>query len=110
MKPEGLTLLNAAILTCYGVFNYSPISLTRARALVREAKRVQSAVGHASTAEILSDLLDYPVSMNRMEYKQEAGEAALIFRLNQRPEEGKILSRKEIEEIGYEFGLLIRIE
>ncbi|WP_352432769.1 DUF1874 domain-containing protein [Pyrinomonas sp.] len=36
------------------------------------------------------------------------GEAALVFRLKRRIPEGKVLNRREIEEVGYEFGLLTR--
>lgn len=35
-------------------------------------------------------------------------EIAIVFKLKGRPEEGKILTIQEIEEIGYEFGVLIR--
>lgn len=108
MKNEKITLLNAAILTAYGAFEFKPVSLEEARRMVREAAQVQSAIGHASTAEILSELLEFPVEKNRFEYEQQAGETALIFRLKQRPPEGKVLSRAEIEEIGYEFGVLTR--
>jgi len=108
MKNEKITLLNAAILTAYGTFDYKLISLVEAKQIVREADEVQSAIGHSSTAEILSELLEFPVDKNRFEYKQKTGETALIFRLKQRPPEGKILSHEEIEEIGYEFGVLKR--
>lgn len=110
MKNEKITLLNAAILTAYGAFDYKFIPLEEARRIVREADAVQSAIGHSSTAEILAELLEFPVDKNRFEYKQETGETALIFRLKQRPPEGKILSREEIEEIGYEFGILRRLK
>ena len=45
---------------------------------------------------------------NIKEWKQDSGNQALIFKLNGRPEEGKILSVEEIKEIGYEFGLLTK--
>jgi hypothetical protein len=110
MKNVKITLLNSAILTAYGIFDYKFISLEEAKLTVRTADEVQSGIGHASTAEILAELLEFPVDKNRFEYKQETGETALIFRLKQRPSEGKILNRAEIEEIGYEFGLLRRLK
>lgn len=109
MENERITLLNAPILTTYGAFDYQPVTLEEARRRAREAGEIQSAIGHASTAEILSELLEIPVVQNRMEYKQEPGEAALIFRLKKRPPEGVVLNRREIEEIGYEFGVLRRL-
>ena len=35
---------------------------------------------------------------------------ALVFKLLGRPEEGKLLTLSEIEEIGYKFQMLIKIE
>lgn len=65
-----------------------------------------SAIGHQSTADILTELLDMPIPMNRILFQQEPGQKAICFKLKGRPEEGKILSREEIEQIGYEFKLL----
>lgn len=108
-----LVLLNTTIITAYGSYEYKPITLDDARALVREfrhrGKIIESAVGHQSTADLLSVLLDHQVSVNRMEFKQTLDAIALVFKLRQRPPEGKILNRDEIEAIGYEFGLLSRI-
>jgi len=108
MKNEKITLLNAAILTAYGTFDYKLVTLEEARQIVRGAGEVQSAIGHSSTAETLAELLEIPVAVNRIQYLQRTGEAALIFRLKQRAPEGKVLNREEIEEIGYEFGVLRR--
>lgn len=68
----------------------------------------QSAIGHASTAEILSDLLGVLVPVARIQYEQQPGEQALVFKLRGRAPEGVILDRSQIEEIGYDFGLLTR--
>jgi hypothetical protein len=112
MNETKLTLLNTSILTSFGTYIYEPLTLEEARALVsefqREEKTIQSAIGHQATAELLSGLLDYTVAINRMEFKQTVETAALVFKLKERPPEGKILSREELEEIGYEFGLLTR--
>lgn len=112
MNQTQLTLLNTCILTDYGTFNFQPLSLDEARALVREfegaGKTIQSAIGHQSTAELLTTLLEFPVAANRMAYVQTVNDAALVLKLKARPPEGKVLSRAELEEIGYEFGLLTR--
>ncbi len=115
LTPTGeirhITLLNTAILTTYGAFHYAPFSLEGARALLHEfSVSYASAIGHASTAEILTELLGVPVAVNRVEYAQGVGATALIFKLHGRPEEGKILNRQEIERIGYSLGLLQRID
>jgi Domain of unknown function (DUF1874) len=113
MKATTLALVNTSILTSYGTFNYRPLPLGEARALVREFERdgktIKSAVGHQSTAELLSVLLEFEVPANRIELEQSTNDLALIFKLKQRPPEGKVLNRAEIEEIGYEFGLLTRL-
>ena len=108
-----ITVLNTPILTKFGKYQYNEISLDRAREIAQQANdfnQLVSAVGHLSSCEILTTLLNTPITMNRIEYKQEIGSAALIFKLKGRPEEGKILTVEEIEEIGYNFGLLIRLE
>jgi hypothetical protein len=73
-----------------------------------EGKTIQSAIGHRTTAELLSGLLDYQVAVNRMDFKQTVETIALVFKLKGRPPEGEILSREELEAMGYEFGLLRR--
>lgn len=114
MNETQLILLNTSILTSFGTYTYKPLTLEEARALVsefqREGKSIQSAIGHQATAELLSSLLGIAVAANRVEYRQTVGDAALIFKLKGRPPEGKVLSREELEEMGYEFGLLTRID
>lgn len=108
-----ITVLNTPILTKFGKYQYNEISLDRAREIAQQANgfnQLVSAVGHQSTCDILTKLLGVTIPMNRIEHKQEIGTAALIFKLKGRPEEGKILTVEEIEEIGYNFGLLIRLE
>lgn len=104
--------MNTSIISDYGTFVYCRISLDEARHLVRELqqieKTVQSAIGHQSTADLLATLLEVTVTVNRSEFKQEVDDLALIFKLKERVSAGKILSREELEAIGYEFGLLER--
>lgn len=99
-----ITILNTTILTNDGEFSLKTISLEVARELVADG--FQSAIGHQATADILSELLCADVKMNRCMYQQQKGEIAICFKLKGRPEEGKILSREEIEKIGYEFKVL----
>lgn len=104
-----ITLLNTSVLTNYGAFDFQPVSLLEARELVKNAE-IQSAIGHPATAEILSELLEIEVKANRVEFLQGINEVALIFKLKARITEGKVLNRTEIEEIGYEFGVLRRLK
>lgn len=111
-----LALLNTSILTNFGSYSYKPLSLSDAQHIVYDAIEptigpddgILSAVGHESTAAILTDLLEAPIAMNRIQFAQEVGQSAIVFKLKGRAPEGVILSRDEIEAIGYEFGLLTR--
>jgi hypothetical protein len=112
LNETKLTLLNTSILTSFGSYTFKPLTLEEAQALVndfqQEGRSIQSAIGHQSTADLLTMLLGFPVAVNRLEFKQSVDDVALIFKLKGRPPEGKVLSREELEEMGYEFGLLKR--
>ena len=75
---------------------------------VEEAKQLLSkgfisAVGHQSTAEIMSVVLGIPVQYNRVQVFLEPGDEAICFVLKARPLEGRVLSREELESVGYYF-------
>jgi len=102
-----LGVLNTSIITTDGQYSLESISLDQARTLVRE-NEIDSAVGHESTAQIMTTLLGVDVPVNRQPFAQQRGQAALVFKANGRPPEGQILSRQQLEEIGYSFKLLTR--
>ncbi len=106
-----LALLNTSILTTAGEYHLTDITLDEARNLVKKHRdNLNSAIGHASTAEIMTTLLGVEIPMNRQMFLQEVGQRALVFKLNGRPEEeGKILTVEDIEQIGYKFQILERI-
>ena len=103
-----ITILNTSILTTTGTFRLDDITLGEAKNLVHN-NEILSAVGHKSTADILTTLLKKEIPANRIEYVQNTNEKALVFKLNGRPEEGKILTADEIQEIGYKFQLLTKL-
>lgn len=107
-----LAILNTSILTVDGLFNLKTISLEEAKRVIDSygPENIISAVEHQSTADVLSTLLKTDIKVNRIMFEQEPGQEALCFKLNGRPEEGKILTAEEIESIGYEFKLLELIE
>lgn len=104
-----LAVLNAPVVTSFGNYTYFPIPLESARILIN-AVNFSSYVGHESTAELMSDILEKPIGYSRKMLKQTVGQMALVFKLKIRPEEGKILTREEVEKHGYEFGLLYRLK
>jgi len=88
-KPR-LLLLNAipanAILTPAALLVY-PIDWERARELVRnyeERDVLESYIGHASTAAVLSKELGVEVSVNRGEARLSIGDRAIVVVLNRR--------------------------
>ena len=109
MQPAIVTILNTSIITAPGRYEYKLIDLSEAKRMVTE-NSYQSAVGHQSTCDILSKLLGVDIPLNRIQFIQEPGYPALVFKLKGRPEEGRVLTVEEIEDIGYEFGRLLRIE
>jgi hypothetical protein len=102
-----IAILNTSIVTTDGTYTLTSISLEDARKLVQSAP-IDSAVGHESTAALLTTLLDVDVPTNRQLFAQEVGQRALVCKLNGRPPEGQVLSREDLEEIGYSFKLLTR--
>lgn len=108
-----LIFLNAPILTAYGKFDFELCSAEEAKRLIKRFEQADlelvSAVGHQATAEIMSEVLDHKIEMNRHTFTQTTDDVALIFRLKKRAREGEILKRGDIEEIGYEFGILTKL-
>lgn len=105
IKMKKLAILNTTILTADGEFSLKTITLDDAKKLVNE-NEILSAVGHESTAQVLTELLGVEIPLNRIQFIQESGQQALCFKLSGRPREGAILSKEEVETMGYEFKLL----
>ena len=103
-----LAILNTSIVTVDGDYRLTSITLDDARALVREGP-IDSAVGHESTAALLTTLLGVDIPTNRQLFAQQIGQRALVCKLNGRPPEGKVLSREDLESIGYSFKILERV-
>ena len=104
-----LALLNTSILTAEGTYTLRDITTDEARELVASSE-LDSAIGHVATALVMEQLLGTEIPVHRQVFSQQPGHQALVFKLNGRPAEGRILSVPEIKEIGYKFQLLIRIE
>lgn len=105
---EVIALLNTSIITTDGEYILSSISLERAMEIL-DGTIIDSAIGHDATAQIMSDLLDVDVPVNRQMFSQKVGQRAIVFKLHGRPQEGKILNCDEIEAIGYDFKVLTRL-
>lgn len=109
-QDSRLALLNTSICTNAGTYRLVDLTLEEAQELIVENKdNLLSAIGHASTAQIMTELLDTEIEVNRIQFSQQENQKALVFKMLGRPEEGKILTKEEIEEMGYKFQLLERI-
>jgi hypothetical protein len=91
----------------HGSYEYRKASLEEVKEVIKD-KDFQSAIGHESTAQVISTLLEIDCPVNRIIYQQQPGEIAIVFKMNGRPPEGKILTIKEIQEIGFSWGFLER--
>ena len=80
------------------------VSVEEAIALLDAADSVVSHIGHDSTAEIMGAVLSRPVPMDRRPW--DASGTALILQLAGRPPEGRILTREEIEAIGFSLRVM----
>nr|WP_312578762.1 YddF family protein [Sedimentibacter sp.] len=111
MKGENLPvgLFNGTVATTDGLYRISDIDLKNAKEYLKRNGFI-SAIGHEATAEIMSELLGYHIPMNRIQFHQEVGQIAIVFKLNERPPEGEILSRKQVEQIGYRLKIMERLE
>jgi hypothetical protein len=105
---SALALLNTSIVTADGSYTLQSITADEARQLAATAEALDSAVGHDSTAAIMTLVLGVEVPVNRQLFAQQSGQKALIFKLNGRPEPGKELTLQELEEIGFQWKLLTR--
>lgn len=102
-------IFNGTIATTNGLYRISDISIDEAKELICKNGFI-SAIGHKSTAEAISHSFNINIPINRIDFKQQVGQKAIVFKLNKRPPEGSILSRNEIETIGYSFKLMERLE
>lgn len=104
-----IAIFNGTVATTNGVYRVCDIDIDKATKLVKEYA-VISAIGHESTAEIMTEILDEEIIFNRIQFEQDVSQLAIVFKLNERPIEGLVLTRDEIEKIGYSLKLMERLE
>jgi len=73
------------------------VSVNDVKDIVRDG--FVSAVGHDSTAKIISTQLDVQVPTNRISIQLKTGDVLVVFQLLSRLPEGKILSEDEMKQV-----------
>ncbi|SFG06227.1 protein of unknown function [Desulfotomaculum arcticum] len=104
-----VALFNGTVATTNGLYSIKDIDAATAKRYIKQ-NGFLSAIGHEATAEVMSDLLGENIKMNRIQFHQQVGQFAIAFKLNIRPQEGDVLTRKEIERIGFSLKLMERLE
>jgi len=102
MEFKKIVLLNALVPHPNGgVLAVSPpLTLDEVKEIVRRAKKIESYIGHQSTAELLTRLLGIKVECNRGMYRPNYDDYALVVRLKkrlQKPEDIKDIKPEDIE-------------
>lgn len=102
-----VVLFNGTVATTNGVYSIKDIDVEKAREYVNQYG-FESAIGHSATAQVISNLLEKDVQVNRIQYHQAIGQIGIALKLNERPPEGNILTMNEMTEIGYSLKIIER--
>ena len=109
-----LFLLNAPIMPNSGIYVFEIVDKQKFIDTFNEYKsngfEIVSAIGHEATAKLLTELLNYEVPVNRIAIEFQDRDVALVIKLKQRLEEGKVLNSQELKNMinagMIEFGLI----
>ncbi len=100
-------LLNSPILTSYGTWRFEgPIPAEQAKKLLEDG--FVSAIGHESSAVLLSSVLGTKIAVNRIRAELASGDSALVLRVTERLPEGALLDDAALKTISWELSLLTR--
>ena len=85
------------------IIKIKKIDVDQARQLVIQNQFI-SAIGHDSTAKLLSMLLNIDIPINRIQIQMNSGDIGLHFTLKRRLDEGQVIKNvQELEEIGFDL-------
>ena len=113
-----LYIMSTTRVTGYGWWHCRQITLDDAKAMLGEKRGYDlfdddpiegayfSVVGHHSTAQMMSDLLQVPIRCCRHKIDPRDGDQFLCFKLKERPPEGMILSAEQLSNLNYEWVLM----
>jgi len=101
-------VLNAPVVTNYGLYRFVKITAEEAKGIL--SKEFVSAVGHESTAMLMSGMIGADIPFNRITIHMEAGDKAVALWLIDRPGEAQVYSVEDLAAVNCELGLLERLE
>lgn len=102
-----LAILNTTIVTAPGRWVVKEISSEQAiLTLAGHNIPILSAIGHEATAQAASELLGIAIPVNRIQYVQGAYDIALCLKIKGRLPEGVVLTREEMDKIGYSWWVM----
>ena len=104
-----IKLMNTTIIPNEGTYKLEKVDAKDASEMAR-LQGYESYIGHDAAAEAMSAVLGLKVKPNRAMAHFEPGNVAICLKLKGRLPEGKILSREEMEEVGYDLYLLTRVK
>jgi hypothetical protein len=106
MSEERLYVANAFSLSMLDdrevLLRIKEIDITMASEMLRSRQFI-SAVGHESTAKLLTALLGVEVPYNRIQVRLQKGDRLLVFQLLTRLEEGRVLDEDELRRLPHKF-------
>lgn len=102
-------IMNTSIIPNDGLFSLVTINADEAKKWAQNNDWV-SAVGHPGTAEVMTTLLGVDIPPNRIQVTFEVGDEALVFKLDCRLPEGKVLDAEELRGLPFTWKLLKRVE
>lgn len=107
-RPNQTVLINTALLTAYGSYEYKRATVEEVKALLQTG--FTSYIGHKATAQVLSEDLGVVIAFHRGGFQQQPGDTAIVVKIHTpRLQEGALLDESEIRRIGYDFGILLRL-
>lgn len=104
-----ITILNSSVLTGFGTYTYEEISIAEAKRILQE-EDFQSAIGHESTAALFSELIGVEIPFNRIDYRQQTNEKAIVFKIKKRLSLQELGDKKKLDENEFELAILTKLK
>jgi hypothetical protein len=83
------------------------VTIEEVKQILNTDLEIVSAIGHQSTANVLSHLLEREIPANRISITLTPYDTLIVFQLLSRLEEGRILSEEEIKQLKFKFFVVV---